>query len=311
MKWSGRGSCAVAVSGAVILACAASAAAVGFRCVALGARVRARFHVATAAGAFYSGIVLTLGQALLCTALVCCRRRGASCTNFLLLGVLVFVLGVLTAFSGAVVDGDAVALVERKYARYCTAMRASTAMSDEEEKEVRASCEALRDYQSALLASAVLNALECALGLLNLLLIKRWQSARFYRRQRRWRGRARGRARWLGRARAPLIIAGGGGGSGGELGGGDERDLAAARSPALRAYVNPALCRRGAEEGRGAEAQRSGHPSSELPGYSPTDPELNLSYPFSYPLPSDSPPAYEDIFPGGTEAESEDEELGL
>ncbi|XP_037396340.1 transmembrane protein 271-like [Pygocentrus nattereri] len=285
MKWSGRGVCAVAVSGTLLFTCAASAAVVGFKCVALGARVRARFHLGRAAGAFYSGILLALGQALLCAALVCCRRRGVSCGNFFLVGLLVFVLGVLTAFSGAVVDGDAVALVERKYARYCSDASASRGASAAE-AEVREACDALRDYQRALLASAVLNALECLLGLLNLLLVKRCQNARFYRRQRR-RERARG----------PLT--GGGGGAVGTLVvlSGDERDLAAAPSPAFRAYVNTALCRGGPDEG-GAEVQRSGHPSSELPGYSPSDPELNHSYPFSYPLPNESPPAYEDIFPG-------------
>ncbi|XP_072519955.1 transmembrane protein 271 [Salminus brasiliensis] len=282
MKWGGRGVCAVAVSGALLFACAASAAAVGFKCVALGSRVRARFHLSTAAGAFYSGILLALGQALLCAALLCCRQRGVTCGNFFLVGLLVFVLGVLTAFSGAVVDGDAVALVERKHARYCADASAA-------EAEVRDACDALRDYQRALLASAVLNAIECVLGLLNLLLVKRCQSARFYRRQRR-RGR--------GHARGPL----GGGSSGATVGtlmvlSADERDLAAAPSPAFRAYVNPALCRGGPNEG-GAEVQRGGHPSSELPGYSPSDPELNHSYPFSYPLPNESPPAYEDIFPG-------------
>ncbi|KAI4904899.1 hypothetical protein NFI96_009966 [Prochilodus magdalenae] len=282
MKWSGRGVCAVAVSGALLFTCAASAAVVGFKCVALGARVRARFHLGTAAGAFYSGILLALGQALLCAALVFCRRRGVACGNFFLFGLLVFVLGVLTAFSGAVVDGDAVALVERKYARYCADASASRGASAAE-AEVRAACDALRDYQRALLASAVLNALECLLGLLNLVLVKRCQSARFYRRQRR-RGRAHGPLTGSGAVGTLVVLSG------------DERDLAVAPSPGFRAYINPALCRGGPEESR-AEVLRGGHPSSELPGYSPSDPELNHSYPFSYPLPNESPPAYEDIFP--------------
>lgn len=282
MKWSGRRVCALAVSSTLLFTCAASAAAVGFKCVALGARVRARFHLATAAGAFYSGILVALGQALLCAALACCRRPGVTCGNFFLLGLLVFVLGVLTAFSGAVVDGDAVALVERKHARYCADASEGARTSA---AEVRAACDALRNYQRALLASAVLNALECLLGLLNLLLLKHCQSARFYRRQRR-RERARGPLPGSGGAVGTLMVLSG-----------DELDLAGAPSQAFRAYTNPALCRGGAGEG-GAEVQRGGHPSSELPGYSPSDPDLNHSYPFSYPLPNEYPPAYEDIFPG-------------
>ncbi|KAG9272591.1 transmembrane protein 271-like [Astyanax mexicanus] len=290
MKWGGRGVCAVVVSGALLFACAASAATVGFKCVALGARVRARFHLATAAGAFYSGILLAMGQALLCAALLCCGRRGGggggvTCGNFFLLGLLVFVLGVLTAFSGAVVDGDAVALVERKHARYC-------ADASEAEAEVRDACDALRDYQRALLASAILNALECVLGLLNLLLVKRCQNARFYRRQRR-------RERLRGCAHSGSSGIGGGTAVGNLMVlSADERDLAAAHSPTFRTYINPILCRGGPDEGTTAEVHRGGHPSSELPGYSPSDPELNHSYPFSYPLPNESPPAYEDIFPG-------------
>ncbi|KAF4793252.1 hypothetical protein TURU_113037 [Turdus rufiventris] len=48
----------------------------------------------------------------------------------------------------------------------------------------------------------------------------------------------------------------------------------------------------------GVEVHCGGHPSVELPGYSPMDPELNASYPYCYPLPSEQPPAYEEIYPG-------------
>ena len=47
-----------------------------------------------------------------------------SSQNLLLLGVLVFMLGVLSAFAGAVIDGDTVSLVERKYSHYCLPPRA-------------------------------------------------------------------------------------------------------------------------------------------------------------------------------------------
>ncbi|XP_025905733.1 transmembrane protein 271-like [Nothoprocta perdicaria] len=47
----------------------------------------------------------------------------------------------------------------------------------------------------------------------------------------------------------------------------------------------------------GVEVHCGGHPSVELPGYSPMDPELNASYPYCYPLPSEQPPAYEEIYP--------------
>ncbi len=54
MKLSGKGLCTI-VSSSLLFVCAVSAVAVGFKCIALGSSVRAHFHLATAAGAFYSG----------------------------------------------------------------------------------------------------------------------------------------------------------------------------------------------------------------------------------------------------------------
>ncbi|XP_028816512.1 transmembrane protein 271 [Denticeps clupeoides] len=251
MKLSGKGLCTV-VSSCLLFACAVGAAVAGLRCVALGAGVKAHFHLGAAAGAFYSGILVGLGQALLGLALLCCKGKPG-CRNFFLLGILVFLLGVLTAFSGAVVDGDAVSLVDRKYSRYCQGS-----------VDVNPACERLRDYQRALVVSTVLNTLECLLGLVNLVVIKRYKAAQFYRRRRRHLFR-------------------------------EERDFAAADFQPV-SYINLGVFH--VFDEAGVEVQCGGHPSVELPGYSPSDPELNHSYPFSYPLPNELPPAYEDIFPG-------------
>ncbi|XP_062855843.1 transmembrane protein 271-like [Trichomycterus rosablanca] len=257
MKLSGKGACAL-VSSSLLLACALSSAVVGFECLSLGAKVRAHFQLSATAGAFYSGILLGFGQVLLGMALLCCRGKPA-CRNFFLFGLLVFLLGVLTAFSGAVVDGDAVSLVERKYSRYCP-----------DSLDVPAACGRLKDYQRGLVASTVLNALECLLGLVNLVVIKRYQAEQFYRRRRAHRRRS-------------LLLT-------------EERELTTTVDFRTVSYIdlavsNPQVCQ------FGREARRSGHPSIELPGYAPSQNELDHVHRFCYPSPNDSPPAYEDIFP--------------
>lgn len=254
MKLSGRGLCTV-VSGCVLFVCALSAVVVGFRCVSLGSAVRAHFHLGTVAGAFYSGILVALGQVLMGTALVFCQGKPR-CGNFFLFGILVFLLGVLTAFSGAVVDGDAVSLVERKYAHYC-----------EDSGDANPACGRLKVYQKGLVASTVLNTLECLLGLFNLLMIKRYQAERVHRRRRS--------------ARTVILT--------------DERDFSV-RDFQPVSYINLGVFH--ALDETDGEVHSRGHPSMELPGYSPADPELNHTYPFSYPLHNELPPAYEDIFPG-------------
>ncbi|OWK54576.1 hypothetical protein RLOC_00002557 [Lonchura striata] len=288
MKWSVRGACA-ALSSCLLLACALSAAAVGLKCFSLGSELKGEpFRLGTAAGAFYSGLLLAAGLSLLAAALLCCRPPdeapvapapspapapasalapagdpdpasggpgGAEAAaapsgpvekaspggrqNFLLLGVLVFMLGVLSAFAGAVIDGDTVSLVERKYSHYCLLQpggaarpRSGPAAPDGTAAALR--CQKLRDYQQGLVLSTVFNALECLLGLLNLLLAV--------------------------------------------------------------SYINVGVFH--VFDEAGVEVHCGGHPSVELPGYSPMDPELNASYPYCYPLPSEQPPAYEEIYPG-------------
>ncbi|XP_061642862.1 transmembrane protein 271-like [Phyllopteryx taeniolatus] len=231
MRWSGDGLRAV-VSGALLSACALGELVLGLRCVSLGSGVREPFRLGAAAGAFYSALLVGGGQLLLGVALLR-RPRGA---NLVLPGLVVFLLGVLTAFCGAVVDGDTASLVRRKYARYCARSgRASRA------------CEALREYQRTLVMSAALSALECLLGLVNLALIQRYEAARC-RQGRRSSAHLR-----------PVSYV----------------DLAAADVLGES----------------GAEARRGGHPSIELPGYSPADPRLDRCFPFSYPLPGQLPPA--------------------
>ncbi|XP_031713936.1 transmembrane protein 271 [Anarrhichthys ocellatus] len=256
MKLSGKGLCAV-FSSTLLFVCALSEVVVGLRCVSLGSTVRAHFHLGAAAGAFYSGLLLGIGQALLGSALLFCVEKPG-CRNFFLLGVVVFLLGVLTAFSGAVVDGDTASLVERKYTHYCfhpvVANRA---------------CEHLREYQRSLVVSTVLSTLECLLGLINLVVIKRYKTAQFSRNRESQRQRA-----------GAIIFS-------------EERDCSGDFQPV--SYINLGVFN--VFDETGAEVQCGGHPSIELPGYSPTDPELNHCFPFSYPLPSELPPAYEDIFP--------------
>lgn len=257
MKLSGKGLCTI-VSSCVLFVCAVSAVIVGFKCIALGSRVRAHFHLGTAAGAFYSGILVAVGQVLMGVALVFCRGKPR-CANFFLFGILVFLLGVLTAFSGAVVDGDTVSLVERKYAHYCA-----------DSVDVNPACDGLKVYQRGLVVSTVLNTLECLLGLMNLIIIKRYHAARFRRRRRTQRRSAR------------IIL-------------NEERDFTVTEFQPV-SYINLGVFH-ALDEGDG-EVQSRGHPCMELPGFSPTNPELNHSYPFSYPLHSEMPPAYDDIFPG-------------
>ncbi|XP_029918304.1 transmembrane protein 271 [Myripristis murdjan] len=257
MKLSGKGLCTV-FSSTLLFVCALSEVVVGLKCISLGSTVKAHFHLGAAAGAFYSGILVGIGQVLLSSALLCCMEKPG-CRNFFLLGVVVFLLGVLTAFSGAVVDGDTVSLVERKYSHYCL-----------HSVVVNPACEQLKDYQRSLVISTVLSTLECLLGLINLLIIKRYKTAQFYR------------SRQSQRQSAGAIIFN------------EERDFSSAEFQPV-SYINLGVFN--VFDETGGEVQCGGHPSIELPGYSPSDPELNHSYPFSYPLPSELPPAYEDIFP--------------
>ncbi|NXY89432.1 TM271 protein, partial [Alcedo cyanopectus] len=265
MKWSVRGACA-ALSSCLLLACALSAAAVGLKCFSLGSELKGEpFRLGTAAGAFYSGLLLAAGLSLLAAALLCCRPPdeapaaqvpdpdpasgsalaptgdldlAGGCSgggeaapapatgsvekappggrqNFLLLGVLVFMLGVLSAFAGAVIDGDTVSLVERKYSHYCLlqpggAARQRSGPHGPDGSAAALRCQKLRDYQQGLVLSTVFNALECLLGLLNLLLVKNYKASQ-----------QRGRRRRRRRAAPPVAAAGGrrrrrrGGGGGG------------------------------------------------------------------------------------------------
>ncbi|XP_053735817.1 transmembrane protein 271-like [Synchiropus splendidus] len=264
MKLSGKGLCTV-FSSTILFVCALGEVVVGLRCVSLGSAVKERFHLGAAAGAFYSGILVGLGQVLLGTAMLCCTNR-AGCRNFFLLGVVVFLLGVLTAFSGAVVDGDTAALVERKYSHYCY-----------QSMLVTPACERLRGYQRGLVLSTVLSTLECVLGLIHLLIIKRYKAAQLARSRRAERESAR----------AILFR--------------EERDSSCADLQPV-SYINLAVFSV-FDEGA-AEVRSAGHPSVELPGYASSDPELNHCFPFSYPLPSELPPAYEDIFPAASAAHS-------
>ncbi|KAK6493378.1 transmembrane protein 271-like [Huso huso] len=261
MKLSGKGLFAI-VSSSLLFACAVSTIAVGIKCFLLGTEVKGDFHLGTAAGAFYSGLLICLGQVLLGAALVCCKGKPRS-QNFFLLGVLVFMLGVLTAFSGAVIDGDTVSLVERKHSHYCL-------------NSPNPICDKLKDYQKSLVISTILNTLECLLGLINLVIIKRYKSAEFYR------GRHSSQRQSVG---AILFN--------------EEQDFSIGEFPFQPvSYINLGVFH--VFDEAGVEVPCGGHPSIELPGYSPSDPDLNHSYPYSYPLPNELPPAYEEIFPGET-----------
>ncbi|XP_065596743.1 transmembrane protein 271 [Cyrtonyx montezumae] len=347
MKWSVRGACA-ALSSCLLLACALSAAAVGLKCFSLGSELKGEpFRLGTAAGAFYSGLLLAAGLLLLAAALLCCRppdeapaapapaldpagggpgsgsgpggTEAAAAApsgpgekaspggrqNFLLLGVLVFMLGVLSAFAGAVIDGDTVSLVERKYSHYCLlqpggAARARSGPAAPDGSAAALRCQKLRDYQRGLVLSTVFNALECLLGLLNLLLVKNYKASQQRGRRRRRRRAApataapasgrRRRRRGGGGRRAPRH-------SQGSLFSGGEPELSPGDCPFQAvSYINVGVFH--VFDEAGVEVHCGGHPSIELPGYSPMDPELNASYPYCYPLPSKHSPAYEEIYPG-------------
>ncbi|XP_059580539.1 transmembrane protein 271 [Alligator mississippiensis] len=349
MKWGVRGACA-ALSSCLLLACALSAAAVGLKCFSLGSELKGEpFRLGAAAGAFYSGLLLSAGLSLLGSALLCCRQPdeaaggpGAGAEqaaagsqaaaaaagpgpgagpeaeqkappggrqNFLLLGVLVFMLGVLSAFAGAVIDGDTVSLVERKYSHYCAlqpggAARARAGGGAAAEGSAAAAavalrCQKLRDYQRGLVLSTIFNALECLLGLLNLLLVKNYKASqqrglrRRRRRQQRQQQALGGRRRRRGR----------GGGrraqrhSQGSIFSSEEPELSPGDCPFQAvSYINVGVFH--VFDEAGVEVHCGGHPSVELPGYSPMDPELDASYPYCYPLPHEQPPAYEEIYPG-------------
>ncbi|XP_040821997.1 transmembrane protein 271 [Ochotona curzoniae] len=237
--------------------------------------------------------------------------------NLLLLGVLVFMLGVLSAFAGAVIDGDTVSLVERKYSHYCLPPRAPAAAAPGPgsgapraraalDSATSAKCRQLKDYQRGLVLSTVFNSLECLLGLLSLLLVKSYKSSQA-RRGRHGRRRA-------GRVLARPRNGSGGGGVGpglrvqtpasrarrgrrGRRGrrlqprpseacilAPEESDLASPGDcPAFAAlhavsYINVGALH--ACDEAGVEVRCGGHPSVELPGYAPSDPDLNASYPY-------------------------------
>ncbi|XP_062827608.1 transmembrane protein 271 [Anolis carolinensis] len=359
MKWGARGACA-ALSSCLLLACALSAAAVGLKCFSLGTELKGEpFRLGSAAGAFYSGLLLAAGLTLLGAALFCCRgadeaadaeapsprAEGGNAVaavpisshgrdgdepqplpapsppkvspggrqNFLLLGVLVFMLGVLSAFAGAVIDGDTVSLVEKKYSHYCLLQAAgggaaaaggvggSNRPSSASSSLAALRCQKLRDYQRGLVISTIFNALECLLGLLNLLLVKNYKAAQqrgarrrqqrrreashFARRRRRRRRRRRGEA------------ARGGGGLQGSIFSSEDPDISPGVPCPFQAvsYINVGVFH--VFDEAGVEVHCGGHPSVELPGYSPMDPEMDTSYPYCPPLPHEQPPAYEEIYP--------------
>ncbi|XP_064415514.1 transmembrane protein 271-like [Latimeria chalumnae] len=262
MKLSLKGVCAI-LSSCLLFACALTSTAVGIKCFLLGSEVKEHFHLGTAAGAFYSGLLVCLGVLLLGSALVCCKEKPRS-QNFFLLGVLIFMLGVLTAFAGAVIDGDTVALVERKYSHYCL-----------NSLDLNPNCEKLRGYQKSLVISTIFNSLECLLGLINLIVVKNYKSTQHRRRRR------------LQRQSVGSILSH------------EEHDFSM-RDFSFQpvSYINVGVFH--VFDEAGVEVHCGGHPSLELPGYSPSDPELNHSYPYSYPLPNELPPPYEEIYPGET-----------
>ncbi|XP_060044392.1 transmembrane protein 271 [Erinaceus europaeus] len=317
MKWSVRGACA-ALSACLLLGCALGAAAVGLRCFALGAQLRGEpFRLGAAAGAFYSGLLLAAGLALLGGARCCGRgpggagargargapgaeepgargARGARARargrgrrapraprahNLLLLGALVFMLGVLSAFAGAVIDGDTVSLAERKYSHFCR----PGVPGPPRPRASAAQCRRLRDYQRGLVLSTVLNALECLLGLLGLLLAKNCRAARRPRvwarapgprqppafRARRGRRGRRGRGLQPRPSEASILAA--------EDSDPAPGDCGAACGGAV-SFISVGAGPGGAAAG--VEVSCAGHPSVELPGYAPSDPELDASYPY-------------------------------
>ncbi|KAM4854252.1 transmembrane protein 271 [Thomomys bottae] len=248
------------------------------------------------------------------------RPGPVNSQNLLLLGVLVFMLGVLSAFAGAVIDGDTVSLVERKYSHYCLpsrtpaaapgavapgsgsgpgsgpgAPRARSAL----DSATSAKCRQLKDYQRGLVLSTVFNSLECLLGLLSLLLVKNYKSsqARRGRRGRRRAGRALARSRGGPGLRVQPPASRARRGRRGRRGrrlqprpseasilSPEESDFSAPGDCAgfapLHAvsYINVGVLH--AFDEAGVEVCCGGHPSVELPGYAPSDPDLNASYPY-------------------------------
>ncbi|XP_039694309.1 transmembrane protein 271 isoform X2 [Pteropus medius] len=365
MKWSVRGACA-ALSSCLLLACALSAAAVGLKCFSLGSELRGEpFQLGAAAGAFYSGLLLAAGLSLLGAALLCCGPRDvplagpgpgpglgvpaapagapeaapgepgaaagppgpATSQNLLLLGVLVFMLGVLSAFAGAVIDGDTVSLVERKYSHYCLPPRAPAAAPGPAalgpapgaprarsglDSATSAKCRQLKDYQRGLVLSTVFNSLECLLGLLSLLLVKNYRAsqARRGRRGRRRGGRALARPRGGPGLRAQPLASRARRGRRGRRGRRlqprpseasilcpEDSDCAAPGDCAGFAaqhavsFINVGALR--ALDEAGVEVCCGGHPSVELPGYVPSDPALNAPYPYCCRPPCEAPRPWE------------------
>ncbi|XP_029441232.1 transmembrane protein 271 [Rhinatrema bivittatum] len=298
MKLGARGAC-TALCSCLLLACALSAAAVGLKCFSLGSELKGEpFRLGAAAGAFYSGLLLCAGLSLLGSALLCCQEEEEEAAggeggkpgaqNLLLLGVLVFMLGVLSAFAGAVIDGDTVSLAERKYSHHCLQQPGVPRAPPPPPPDTAAGCQKLKDYQRGLLISTILNALECLLGLVNLLLVKNYKWARRQQQEQQQRGRSRG-----GRCRGGRLQRRRRQGPASER---QERDFSPGDCPFQAvSYINVGLFH--VLDEAGVEVHCGGHPSIELPGYSPTDPDLNSSYPYCQPLPSERPPPYEEIYP--------------
>lgn len=356
MKWSVRGACAALSSCLLLAcALSAAAVGLKCFSLGSELRGEP-FRLGAAAGAFYSGLLLAAGLSLLGAALLCCGPREAplagsgagpgpglrvpaspagapepspgetraaagpsgpvNSQNLLLLGVLVFMLGVLSAFAGAVIDGDTVSLVERKYSHYCLPPRTPAAGPGQGtgsvapgtntqrsrsnlDSNTTAKCRQLKDYQRGLVLSTVFNSLECLLGLLSLLLVKNYKSsqARRGRRGRRRASRSLGRQRGGPGLRAQPLASRTRRGRRGKRG----RRLqprpseASILSPEESDFTTPGDCASFAAhhavsyinvgvfhafDEAGVEVCCGGHPSVELPGYAPSDPDLNASYPY-------------------------------
>ncbi|XP_042200838.1 transmembrane protein 271-like [Callorhinchus milii] len=287
-----RGLC-VSVTSCLLLLSALSALAVGLKSCLLGAALKERFQVGSTAGAFCSGAFTCAGcLAVGASALSSRRARGESA---LLLGVLLFMLGTLTALAGALIDGDTIATVERKYSRHCLREpRGPRQQQPRLEASEQPDCQKLRDYERILLVSAVLNALECVLGFITLTLIrqyKSWQPPRQQRHQQHHQQQHQQQRRSAGSILSteeqlfPMHTYPG-----------PPFPPSAANAAASSSYINF-----GADEA-GGERGCSGHPSRELPGYSlpgPDTPRLCLYPPRGHPPPAQRPPPppYEHLFP--------------
>ncbi|RMB92975.1 hypothetical protein DUI87_30623 [Hirundo rustica rustica] len=182
--------------------------------------------------------------------------------------------GVLSAFAGAVIDGDTVSLVERKYSHYCLLQPSGAARPQSRPAAPNGTaaalrCQKLRDYQQGLVLSTVFNALECLLGLLNLLLVKNYKAAQQRGRRRRRRRAALAAAAAAGGRRRRRR--GGGGGrraprhSQGSLFSGGEPELSPGDCPFQAvSYINVGVFH--VFDEAGVEVHCGGHPSVELPG---------------------------------------------